>query len=302
MSNSQEKTGLAWHPAFCSAAEFDLRDDAENLYFEREHNLSKEPLRMDLLIVKKKGNVTLSNEIGRNFRKWNIIEYKNPDDELSIDDFFKVLGYACIYKSQGKKVNEIPASEITVAFFRDAFPINLFKQIEAMHGVIEESARGIYTISGIGIFPVQIIVTRRLDTEKHPALKILSKRTTKDEIRAFLKEAAVARSQNDKNNIDSILEVSVAVNMNLFDEVRRDDDMCDALRTLMKDEIQQEIWGAEKRGEEKGMEKGMEKGIQKQNYKIAFRMYQKNIPVSEIADTLDVPAAVVEDWLGLVTL
>lgn len=37
--------------------------------------------------------------IGRIFRKYNIIEYKSPVDYLGIDDFYKVYGYLCFYKA-----------------------------------------------------------------------------------------------------------------------------------------------------------------------------------------------------------
>ncbi len=37
--------------------------------------------------------------IGRIFRKYNIIEYKSPVDYLGIDDFYKVYGYLGFYKA-----------------------------------------------------------------------------------------------------------------------------------------------------------------------------------------------------------
>ena len=43
-----------WHPAFCAAIELELKEDKEVLYYEREHNLSKKPLQIDLLVIKKK--------------------------------------------------------------------------------------------------------------------------------------------------------------------------------------------------------------------------------------------------------
>ncbi len=48
---------------------------------------------MDLLIIKKPANVQIENEIGHIFKKYNVVEYKSPDDSLSIDDFYKTTGY-----------------------------------------------------------------------------------------------------------------------------------------------------------------------------------------------------------------
>ena len=68
----------------------ELGDEAENLLFEREHQLSHKPLEMDLLIIKMQNGIQLKKNIGKIFRKHNIIEYKSPKDYLSINDFYKV--------------------------------------------------------------------------------------------------------------------------------------------------------------------------------------------------------------------
>ena len=98
------KFHIAKHPAFCAAAELELRSNKGDLEFKREYNLSKKPLQMDLLIIEKRKGVQIQNEIGKIFRGHNIIEYKSHDDGMTIDDFFKTLGYAFLYKGLGEKV------------------------------------------------------------------------------------------------------------------------------------------------------------------------------------------------------
>ncbi len=44
---------LQWHPAFSAAFHIELNDELENLYIEEEHMLSKKPLQIDMLIIKK---------------------------------------------------------------------------------------------------------------------------------------------------------------------------------------------------------------------------------------------------------
>ena len=39
---------------------------------------------MDLLIIEKRKGVQIQNEIGKIFRAHNIIEFKSPDDNLTI--------------------------------------------------------------------------------------------------------------------------------------------------------------------------------------------------------------------------
>ena len=123
------KAKIQYHPAFASGIELLMWEYQASLVIETEHELSRKPLKMDLLIVKKKEDVDIENEIGYIFRGHNIIEYKSPADELSIDQYSKVMAYAFLYKALGKTVNEVPVEEITVSIFRHSFPRKLFKSL-----------------------------------------------------------------------------------------------------------------------------------------------------------------------------
>jgi hypothetical protein len=159
-----------WHPAFCGAAELEFRDNKEDLEFQREYNLSKEPIRVDLLVVKKIGSVKIKNEIGCIFKEHNILEYKSPGDAMSIDDYFKGLSYACLYKSLGNSVDAIRAEEITLSLFREQRPEKMFESLKKLGATIEEKFPGIYHVKGVIVFDTQIIVTRELDKKTHSSL------------------------------------------------------------------------------------------------------------------------------------
>ena len=51
----------------------------------------------------------------------------------------------------------------------------------------------------------------------------------------------MAKDKDDLQNIDAVLQVSVAANRDLYEEIRKEDDMCQALRDLMSDEIEKEL-------------------------------------------------------------
>ena len=68
-------------------------------------------MAIDILIIKNTEGYKVKKNIGRIFRKYNIIEYKSPDDYLSIDDFYKVYGYTCFYKADTPTVNQIEVNE-----------------------------------------------------------------------------------------------------------------------------------------------------------------------------------------------
>ena len=51
-SSSDKAQKIQWHPAFYAAAELELKENIEELDLISEYHLSKEPIRIDLLIIK----------------------------------------------------------------------------------------------------------------------------------------------------------------------------------------------------------------------------------------------------------
>ena len=240
---------IYWHPAFCGATEWELKKDKDKLIFDIEFQLSKKPLQMDMLVIKKDPAYPVENEIGRIFKTYNILEFKGSGDGLSIDDYYKVIGYAALFKSLGKHVNEIPAEEITLTIIREAYPRELFKALKDKGVKVDKRYEGIYYLSGKTTFKTQVIVTRELDGDKHASLKILSKDAQESDVRRFLEEARLVSEPGDLQNVDAVLQVSVSANAKLYEKVREDESMCQALRELMKDVIDKEI--AEERADER---------------------------------------------------
>ena len=241
MSDNLEVLNISWHPGFYGAAELEFLSNKGDLEFQREYNLSKEPVRMDLLIIKKLSDVRIENELGHIFKKFNVVEYKNPDDALTIDDYYKTVGYACLYKGLGESVDLIPADELTISIFRESCPREMFKAMKKMGLEIEERYPGIYYISGKqALFDTQIIVTKQLEKETHRTLRVLSKHVQEEDVRAFVEKAGKMTEPGDRNNIDAVLQVSVSANREIYEAIRRCDKiMCDALRELMKEDFEE---------------------------------------------------------------
>lgn len=228
---------IQFHPGFYGAVELEFRLEATELEFHIEYNLSKEPLRVDLLVIGKSDDIQLTNEVGDIFKRYNIIEYKSPDDGLTIDDFFKAIGYACLYKALGKTVNQIPEEQITVSLFRDTFPQELFNKLKESGRMVTKKFPGVYYITGNIPFELQIVVMSQLGQEKHSALRILSKNAREEDVRRFLGEAVALKEQGDKLNADAVFQVSISANKELYEKIRSDEDMCKAMEELMQDVI-----------------------------------------------------------------
>lgn len=60
---NKENGTIYWHPAFYAGLQIELQDDADNLEFESEHLLSKKPMQIDILIIKKESSRPVKKNI-----------------------------------------------------------------------------------------------------------------------------------------------------------------------------------------------------------------------------------------------
>ncbi len=225
-----------WHPAFCSAIELELREDKKILNYEREHNLGKMPLRIDLLVIKKKPDETIKNEIGDFFKGNNIMEYKSPDDEVNIDTFYKVLSYACLYKAETGNVDEIQDTDITISLIREGKPVKLLRQLGEKYSVNQRSP-GIYRVDKM-LFPLQIIVTRELDPGSHIWLKALTRSLKREEAGNLMGTFESLQDEEDRTNARAVIDLVTGVNEELFQQIIKEgESMSEALKKLIAPEL-----------------------------------------------------------------
>ena len=282
MKDSPEK--IQWHPAFAAAMGLEFKSDYEYVRIEQEHNLSKEPLRIDLLVLKVNNtDRKFSNEIGHIMKTYNIIEYKSPEDSLNIDDYYKTIGYASLYKGMGKYVNRIPAREVTVSMFCTRKPVKMLNMLKEDGAVIEQKFPGIYYITGNTLFPVQIVVVKELNKQTHSSLRVLTDNADIEDVETFLQNSVKTSEPWEREDIDAVLQASVSANKELYEAIRRDSGMCQALRELMKDEIEDAEKRAEKRGEIRGERRGEKNGGIRKEAIIVKNMYNNGITPEEIS-------------------
>lgn len=197
------------------------------------------------MIIKKDSEEPIQKNIGRIFRKYNIVEYKSPDDSLSIDDFYKGIGYACFYKADTGTVDSVKVEEITISFVCTGYPSKLMKHLKMTDSYkISQEEGGIYYIYG-AVFPIQIIITTKLHNETNFWLRNL---TNKLESRKAADEVLKKYQKHKNENLySSVMDIVVRANKEQFQ--KGEADMCEALLELVKDDI------------EKGIEKGKAEGI-----------------------------------------
>ena len=229
-----EKTKLQWHPAFGAALRITLQDEMQYLEMHEEHLLSKKPLQIDVLIIKKLRDVQIKKTIGRIFRKHNIIEYKSPDDSLSVNDFYKVYGYACIYQSNTDRIKEIDPEDMTLTFVCSHYPREFLKHLERVRGMrTEYQGGGIYYLRGDPI-PMQLLITPRMSDEEN--YWIQSMRTdlrAGEEIRKLMREYEKHRKSKDYT---AVMNLITRAN---WEQMEVEKMMCDALNELFAEELKE---------------------------------------------------------------
>ncbi len=232
-----EETTTQWHLGLKPAVDLELAEERENLSYYREYSLNQQALEIDLLIIKKEGKQPIRNEIGRLFRKYNVIEYKSPKDELNIDTFYKVVAYTSLYKSYGKTVDERKADEITMTLIRKAKPVKLFQYFEE-HGItLENPYKGVYYVMEGFMFPAQIVVTKELNRQEHIWLTALTDEMQKQQMKELLDKVESFHTKFDRELAEAVLEVAIKANWQTAQELRGDGNMCEALMELMEPEI-----------------------------------------------------------------
>ena len=172
---NEESGKIEYHYGFYAATHAEYHAFREALDFLQEQELGIKPVKLDMLIIRQDEPNPLKDPIGKFFRKYNILEYKSPEDGLTIDDFYKVQAYACLYKSMGKTVDEIPGGALTVSIFRHKLPRKMFEALERTGLEVAEDHPGVFHIRGPLTVPAQVIVTSGLPAGEYTAFKLLAK-------------------------------------------------------------------------------------------------------------------------------
>ena len=203
---------IEYHYGFYAATHAEYHAFREVLDFLQEQELGIKPVKLDMLIIRQDEPNPLKDPIGKFFRKYNILEYKSPEDGLTIDDFYKVQAYACLYKSMGKTVDSIPGDALTVSIFRHTFPRKMFEALERTGLEVTEDHPGVFHIEGPLTVPAQVIVTSMLPAGEYTAFKLLAKDATREDIIQFM----AARDAYNPEDVRTILRVSMAANKSIY--------------------------------------------------------------------------------------
>lgn len=253
-------------------------ENENDLIYETEYQLNHEPLRIDLLIIKKNRDVRIANELGAAFRGHNVLEYKSEDDRLSIDTIFKVNAYAMFYKSMGKELDSIKIDDVTVTLTRLGYPRDALAALVRQGYTVEKCSPGIYMITGKAILPTQIIVISQLNEDLHFWITKLRKSISKEQlVHVFLESKKLTQKQIELY-VRPYISVLADANRKTMDKIREEDpDMGNYFKELFKEDL------------EKKWNEGRKEGKEESDNFTILKLLSKKKSVSEIVDLLDFP-------------
>lgn len=278
-----------WHPAFYAAVQVELDMEEENFSFINEYQLGTKPRAADVLIIKKKAEQQITKNIGRIFRKYNIVEYKSPSDYLSVDDFYKGLAYVCLYKTDTKRVNTVDIEEITLTFAVSHYPREVLKYFNSKKQyTVKKAEAGIYYVEG-SLIPIQIIVLNRLSAEQNLWLKVLSNQLRETDIAQ--KMLTEYEKHRDNALYSSVMDVVVRANEEAFKQ--EENGMCELLEQIINEKIERKLNAREElvRQEDK-------QEMLKSRKQTVHKLWSINLPVEQIAFAMGENVETVEAWLA----
>ena len=221
MSSETEQGKIQYHQGFYAAVKAEYMARGDMLYW-KDHDLGELPVRPDLVIAKG-SKEPLTDPIGSFFRKYNVGEYKSPEDGLTIDDFDKTHGYAFLYKSL---FSDVAFEDMTVSIFRHGYPRELLKALMKRGFDVEQAFPGIYHVTSQTMLPTQLVVISRLAEGSYPGMKILAKNARMEDVKRFLSSIT-----NDRIMVEyatAILQVSIAANQELFERIKKEESVMNA--------------------------------------------------------------------------
>jgi hypothetical protein len=217
VNEKQSNDATYWHPAFRAAIRLELEEYRDVLDFQFETPLNDEPLKVDAVIIKKKRDMVIKKNLAAIFRTDNIVEFKSPGDYLSINDFYKVYGYACIYKAITKDVS---IEDISITLIESRHPRELLDHLEGVRKfTVDEVWPGIYHIDG-DFVPIQIIETNRLEITENLWLSNLRIGLEKPRYKVVA-DAFLSRLKDP--DVRAYLAAMINANPDIIEEVRKMD-------------------------------------------------------------------------------
>jgi hypothetical protein len=284
---------IQWHSGFLKGLQLEMKPRA-GFELDNEKKVLQLPPRMDYLYIKT-DDLPIENELGHIFRKYNVIEFKGPKTSVNFKHFLQGIGYICLYY-QKEKILEKEIYQFTYTLICAVEPVSLLKELRNDGFQIEKRLEGIYDVYTRMPFPIQIVVLKELDPQKHPYLRVFSSVTNEEDLKKFVQQKDVIKEDEDEH-WKELMNFLAEAYPNKMKKVKEMEDMGPYFRELMSDEINAAFQEGEQLGISKGEKTGFSKGELETKKSAAKNFWDNGVEVDTIAKSLSVSEAQVEEWI-----
>lgn len=171
---SKSRIHINWHEAATCAFQIELHDYSDFLEYLTEYVLGKNSYRIDLLIIKKLTDIDIPKNIAQVFRTFNLLEIKGIGSSVSIDSYYKTIGYAGLFINQTGRRNQYSGLDISLTLLSSHYPRKLMKHLLRERDLrVAKPFPGVYYINK-ETFTTQIIVTKELSSKDNLYLRCLT--------------------------------------------------------------------------------------------------------------------------------
>ena len=156
----------------------------------------------------------------------------------------KPVNESCFYAS--KKLYDglachTGAKDITITLVRDVKPEGLIEILRDNNIEVTKEYSGIYYISNF-LFDIQLIISSELDDTENKWIKALSSHISKTLYISLYDDIDHKLDENEKKMADVVTQLVSTVNRDTIQECKeRDGVMCEALKEIMKPELDEAV-------------------------------------------------------------
>lgn len=226
----------------------DMLRDAQNgeIDADAELYLGVREDEIDFIVLALAEGAHLKKSIYRQFRRYNLIVVKGPDDPLSTSDLNYAIGYADLFLSMMEEDDGHHHHDVTLSIFHPKKNQALFQAME-MAGELEadDETKGIYHVRRLSPFPFQIVILSELEGDEYAAERAM---TDRDRARAedlvrLMDSCADETDEAIQAYLKKVLEKTASNNPRTFKAAKRKiHERTSSLMDLFQDELVKRDW------------------------------------------------------------
>ncbi|MBQ9252506.1 MAG: hypothetical protein IJ188_07715 [Clostridia bacterium] len=232
-----EEHRVDYHAGLIAALKAKYDDNYEFMETIKELTLGEKAPRTDAVVLKKDPSQLLTDEVGSFFNEHNVIEFKGFGDGINSNDFYKAQGYAIMYMTIDRKVDEIPIEKVTVTVLQYRNPRETFKKLKAKGCSISIRSKGVWEVTGPMTLFLYQVVDLDVVGKGWEAFKIIIPGAKMEDIEAVQEAYEKAPDGPEKDHLGDVLRTSIESNKDTFRLLKEEGKMSEAVGVVFAEEI-----------------------------------------------------------------